>query len=117
MEQEVIEMVIREMLEEQKENVKKIKELSSQIDILSSQITEYKSLLFNIKLEVPPVDTFRIEGILFHHQEIAQRQLIELKNFIVLKSEKKEFWGKIYQWLPWLLVFLLCSVICRIAIG
>jgi len=109
MEQEILETVIREMLGEQQLSNEMITELSNQIDRLNVQVREFKLLLANIKLEVPSVDTFRIEGILYHQNEIVTKQLSELTEFIMMK--RKKFREKVIQWLPWILVVLLFIVI------
>lgn len=107
-EQEILETVIREMLGEQQLSIEKISELSEQIDRLRVQVREFKSLIANIKLEVPSIDTFRVEGILFDQHEIVCKQLNELKEFIMLKRKEKKFLGKIFRFIiPWLLVFYL----------
>jgi hypothetical protein len=117
MEQEILETVIGEMLGEQQSSNEKIAELSEKITGLNVQVLEFKSLLSNIKLEVPSVDTFRIEGILYDQHEIARKQLNELEGFIKIKRKEKEFREKAIQWLPWIFVVLLFTVIFRIAIN
>jgi hypothetical protein len=117
MEQNIIEAVLTEILEEQKIINEKMEMISGSLAILSSQTGEFKTRLTNIRLEVPPIDTFRIEGILHNHQQEVQIHIRRLIEFIEAKRRKKEFRDKINLWMAWLLVILLCAVIFRIAIG
>ncbi len=114
MEQDILVTVIREMLGEQQSSNEMISELSKQIDRLNIQVQEFKSLLANIKLDVPTVDTFRIEGILYDQNEIVFKQLNELRGFIMMKRKGNEFIEKIHLWLIWFLVILLCATIFKI---
>lgn len=115
MEQEILETVIREMLGDQQSSNEKISKLSEQIFCLNVQVREFKSQLTNIKLEAPSVDTFRIVGILYDQNEIARNQINKLKEFIMMQRKEKEFREKIIQWLPWILVVILCTILFRIA--
>jgi hypothetical protein len=114
MEQEILEKVIREMLGEQQLSNKKMEELSEHIERLNIQVFEFKSLLANIKFEVPTIDTFRIEGILYGQSEFVLKQVNEIKDFVTMKRKENKFHQKIYLWLIFLLVILLCATILMI---
>ena len=114
---DVIETVMTELLVEVKENNAKADLLSVQLMDLTSQVKDYKQYLDQMKINVPPVDISGIETKLSFQQIFIKGELRDLKEFVMAKMKKKAFREQVYQWVPWLLVVLLCAIIFRIAIG
>lgn len=66
---------------------------------------------------MPAINTSRIEEMFFNHLQTLKGDLTELKEFVTLDKKRRQFREMLYQWLPWILVMVLCAVIFRIAIG
>ena len=117
MEKDIVEAVMHELLEEEKLGNIKADQIVAQLSSLTSEVKEFKRFVSGVKLNVPAINTNRIEALLFNHLKTQKRDFIELKEFVTLDRKRKQFRELLYQWLPWVLIMLLCLVIFRIAIG
>ena len=117
MEKNMVEAVMYELLEEEKLGNIKADLIAAQLNSLSSEVKEFKRFVAGVKLNVPAINTTPIEAMFFNHLQTLKGEFTELKKYVTLEREKKQFRELLYQWLPWILVLLLCAVIFQIAIG
>ena len=113
----MVEAVMYELLEEEKLGNIKADQIAAQLSSLTSEVKEFKGFVSGIKLNVPAINTSRIEALLFNHLQTLKGDFTEIKGFITLEKKRKQFREVLYQWLPWILIMLLCAIIFRIAIG
>lgn len=117
MHQEVIETVMNELLEEEKLGNIKLDELAQKLEKMNSQISEFKDHMGKIKLSVPSINTLPLEVVLLKHIDSMQKEMEVLRAFVAKDRKRKRIKDVILEWLPWLLVIILCAIIFRIAIG
>ena len=117
MEKNMVEAVMYELLEEEKLGNIKADQIAAQLNSLSSEVKEFKRFVAGVKLNVPAINTTPIEAMFFNHLQTLKGEFTELKKFVTLERKRKQFREMLYQWLPWILVMVLCAVIFQIAIG
>ena len=64
----MVEAVMHELLEEEKLGNIKADQIAARLNSLTSEVKEFKGYVSGVKLNVPAINTSRIEALFFNHR-------------------------------------------------
>jgi predicted S18 family serine protease len=110
MKQEVIETVVIELLEEEKQVKKVLEDIKLNIFDTSNEIKIFKDYVTKIKLTVPPIDNATSELLLKNNLIEMRKEIEKLKIAIIAERKHQTVKELLMYYLGWILLLVMLVI-------